>query len=228
MAAALNCGKLNDNIDLWNDVKEATPAKPGNNKEVVWPGNNKDQGYAIHDGAAAQHSAFNLLLIPTLREKGIECPNLLDEGSAPNYFQYTLEAATKYIQAGPNWALGIESANNRSRNQLHIHVSRLTGGARQDIENQSQKIADKESDWQNHEIVVQGKHFRAWNAPDLNHNLFLVLDNQVVQPKKVAMGDETLLVTANTKGKGVIVLNGDQVSVTNPGADNIEFLLNKG
>jgi hypothetical protein len=59
------------------------------------------------------------------------------------------------------------------------------------------------------------------------------LNKDIVTPRQqqkvnVAMGDETLLVTANNTGKRLIILNTDEKSPdTQPGADNLEFMLNK-
>jgi len=228
-------GKSTKPMDLWDDVKDATPQKPGNNEKVVFPGgaNDREHGYAIHFGAEPKQSATNHLLLAAIREQGIECPNLLDSAAAEYFHDAFTEKGV--LPKGTDWALGIESADNRSRDQLHIHISKLKGGARTDIDNAAKSIPTKESDWRNAIITVQGKKFRAWHAPDLDHNLFILLNDQIVTPLqgkkvKVGMADETLLVTASTKGSGVVVLSSDEVSPdTKPaGANNIEFLLDKG
>ena len=128
-------------------------------------------------------------------------------------------------------ALGIESADNRSRDQLHIHISRLIPDARKDIDKQWKAIATDESKWKDSVITVLGKKFRAWNVATLNHNLFKHLNDDIVTPFKVQMRNQTMLVTgcAPNTCNGLIVLNSDKVSPnTNPGANNIEFLLDKG
>lgn len=224
------CGDVNSPDALWQDVKEAKPAKPGNNRAVVWPGGtDQSRGYAIHNGA--QHGAeYNWLLLATGRQKGIECPTLL-QADAPEYFRDAYNEHANYLPKGTDWALGIESADNRSRDQLHIHISRLQQGARADIDSQWKAIATDEAKWRDSVITVLGKKFRAWNVSTLNHNLFEHLNNDIVAPFKVEMRDQTMLVTecAPKTCSGLIVLNSDKVSPnTNPGANNIEFLLNKG
>ncbi len=219
------CGNESDNIDLWNDVKNASPTSKGNNIKVVFPNNDKNLGYAMHDGTEPTKTKYNYLLISAIREQGIECPNLLESG-APEYFRDAFENID-LLPANTDWALGIESANNRSRNQLHIHVSRLQSQARTDIDAAAKSIAGDEKGWANAHISVMGKQFRAWNASSMDHNLFSVLDREIVSPLKGSMGNETLLVTANHKGSGYIVLNSDKVSDLKPGVDNIELLLNK-
>lgn len=221
-------------MDLWDAVKDATPTDPKHNEKVVFPGgpNDRAHGYAIHYGAAPTASANDHLLVATIREQGIECHNLLDSG-APEYFH----DAYDNIGVLPNdtdWALGIESADNRGRDQLHIHISRLQKAARTDVDNAAKSIPTNESGWTKTVITVMNKKFRAWNAPNLDHNLFLLLHDQIVKPLqnqkvKVGMANETLLVTKNKKGSGVIVPCSDKVSPdTKPnGVNNIELLLNK-
>jgi CDP-diacylglycerol pyrophosphatase len=231
-----DCGSPTDDISFWNDVKSATPANPGQKlKKVVFPNNDRDLGYAIHKA-----TDYNYLLIPTIRESGIECPNLLDAG-APNYFKDAFETIS-LLPHGTDWALGIESEQRRGRNQFHIHISRLNPGARTEINNQANLIPEDQSKWSTTIIKLttadqnngrQEIRFRAWNAPNLDLNLFVLLNNDIVKPRQkqkvnVTMGDETLLVTADNTGKRLIILNSDKESPdVQPGANNIEFLLNK-
>jgi CDP-diacylglycerol pyrophosphatase len=225
------CGNPADtNIDLWNDVKDAKPLKKGHNVEVVWPKNDRNLGYAIHDGGeGAKDSKYNWLLIAAIRESGIECQNLLDSGAA-NYFQEARQK-TSHMPLGTDWAIGINSVRGRTRAQLHIHISRLQLAARTDLNNAAKSIPTTDSKWGESVITVMGKKFRAWNAPNLERNIFAVLNDQVVKAlssQKVAMDDQTILVAANKKGTGVIVLDSDKVSkTTNPGVGNIEFLMNE-
>lgn len=225
------CGNPADtNIDLWNDVKDAKPGQKGNNIEVVFPKNKRELGYAIHDGGKGKAaSKYNLLLIAAMRELGVECENLLDPDAA-NYFQEARQKVS-HLPLGTDWAIGINSVHGRTRAQLHIHISRLQTQARTDINNAAKQIATTDAKWGESVITVLGKKFRAWNAPNLDRNIFAILNDRVVKAlaaQKVGMGDQTILVTANKKGGGVIVLDSDEVSkVTNPGAKNIEFLMNE-
>jgi CDP-diacylglycerol pyrophosphatase len=164
----------------------------------------------------------------------------LDSG-VPNYFKDSFENISLLPQ-GTDWALGIESADRRGRDQFHIHVSRLTTEARTGINNQMNAVPEDESKWSTTTIKLtdpaapkgqQDIKFRAWNAPNLDPNLFILLNKDIVKARQqqkvnVAMGDETLLVTADNTGKRFIILNSDKESPdTNPGASNLEFLLNK-
>jgi CDP-diacylglycerol pyrophosphatase len=223
-----SCGNPKDDIDLWNDVKSATPTNKGNNLEVVWPNKKQELGYATHDGTEPKKSTYNYLLIAAIRESGIECANLLDS-DAPNYFKDAFDNIS-LLPKGTDWALGIESADNRSRDQLHIHISRLQGQARTDIDKAAKSIPTDESKWTSTIITVMGKKFRAWNVATMDHNLFTHLNDDIVKPRKVSMENETMLVTGPPpKGSGFIILNSDEKSAdTKPaGANNIEFLLNK-
>lgn len=219
------CGNPQDDIDLWNDVKDAKPNSKGNNIKVVWSNDKRELGYATHDGTEPKKTTYNYLLLAAIRESGIECPNLLDS-DAPNYFKDAFDNLG-LLPTGTDWALGIESADNRSRNQLHIHISRLQAQARTDIDKSA--IPTDESKWTSSVITVMGKKFRAWNAGTMDHNLFAHLNDDIVKPRKVSMADETILITTpHPKGSGFVILNSDEKSPdTKPGANNIEFLLNK-
>jgi CDP-diacylglycerol pyrophosphatase len=234
--ATSDCGSDSDTDELWTDVKDATPQKPEKNVKVVFVAKTPqghEYGYAIHDGAqGAQASKYNYLLIPTLRERGIECHRIWEPG-ALNLFGYAFDNLG-ILPANTDWALGIESSQNRSHDQLHIHVSRLTTGARNDL-NKVQSVTNDVKGWNTDVITVQGKSFRAlWNKNPKglwDHNVFDTLAIYVApnnDPKNPTaaprMADQTLLVT--TYNGGVIALDSDRNSLKN-GANNIEFLLNK-
>ncbi|WP_131813576.1 hypothetical protein, partial [Mycolicibacterium fortuitum] len=61
------CGHLNDNVDLWKDVKYATPAHKDGAIDVVFPGGDKSRGYAVRQGHKPAQLT-DLLVIPTARE----------------------------------------------------------------------------------------------------------------------------------------------------------------
>lgn len=241
--ASSDCGSDADTDPLWLDVKDATPTNPGNNVKVVFVAKTPkghDYGYAIHNGQRGGKSQYDFLLIPTLREKGIECHRIWEPG-ALNLFAYAFDNLG-ILPAGTDWALGIESANNRSHEQLHIHVSRLADGVRDDLnkaENSKAGITTEVTKWSGDIISVKGKNFRALRNPNAkglwDHNVFDTLQIYVApndppgsKPNQPSMADQTMLVTASSKG-GVIAIDSDKVSPqTKPnGVDNIEFLLNK-
>ncbi|WP_413990453.1 CDP-diacylglycerol diphosphatase [Labrys okinawensis] len=85
-----------------------------------------DHGFAVlKDNATSK--PFEYLLIPTTRIAGIEDPRLI-EPSAPNYFEDAWEARRfigKSLGTSPQRdmiALAINSMQDRSQDQLHIHI----------------------------------------------------------------------------------------------------------
>ncbi|OSC40433.1 CDP-diacylglycerol diphosphatase [Mycobacterium decipiens] len=219
------CGSPQDDDPLWKLVEDVTPQQPGTNVKVVFPSNDRTMGYAIH-----RESSVNFLLMPAIRELGIECPNLLDP-AAPQYF---LDAFNELgLLAGYDWALGINSVKGRTQNQLHIHLATLQEAARNDIDDAvtNGQVPTDQSSWASAVISVMCRGFRAWNPASFpeswGSNLFAALDNEIVTPSNGDMGNEVLLVTANHVGSGYIVLNSDEVSRLNPsGVDYVDLLLN--
>ncbi len=243
------CGNVHDNVDLWKDVRYATPKHKDGAIDVVFPGGDKSRGYAVRQG---HHPAqlTDLLVIPTARETGIECDNLL-EANAPHYFKDAFEEASILPPGNqgqaPDWALGINSADNRGQDQLHIHVTLLDPTARADIDQavKNHKVTKDEKAWKTSVIGVRGhtekgpietspRGYRAWNTDNIDQNFFAALNIQIVAPLKkagadVGMNNETLLITKNHQGPGFIVLASDEKSGLAPfGVNNIERLLDKG
>jgi CDP-diacylglycerol pyrophosphatase len=220
-----DCGDWNDTggrFYLWDQVKKRTPAPGdrGTNLEVVFPDPARDYGYAVHNGAHGAPSTYDLLLLPTNRVSGIECPKIWAP-NALNLWQYARDTARR-IPSGTNIALGINSAEQRDQDQLHIHVSRILAGAKTDIDNQRKLITSDPAKWKATVISVQGKDFRSLHVPDLNTNLFALL-RQYVAPKD--MFAQAMLVVPDPSG-GYDVLD-SQYSLSTHGIRNIEFLLDK-
>jgi hypothetical protein len=72
-----DCGDWNDTggrFYLWDQVEKRTPTDGGTYLEVVFPDPARDYGYAVHNGAHGAPSTYDLLLLPTNRVSGIECP----------------------------------------------------------------------------------------------------------------------------------------------------------
>jgi CDP-diacylglycerol pyrophosphatase len=182
---------------------------------------------------------YDFLLVPTVRETGIECDNLV-KNSPPEYFN----DAFGYVGGGPiglpkgtDWALGIESGDPgaRSFNQLHIHVSRLRGDTRTSLDKVAKSCANNDTQWFQSKVVVntdrKDRTFRCWNASVMTHNFFGKVNDDIVKPLKgtASMRNEALLITAN-KGGGFLVLSSDHVDpgLNKNGVNNIEGLLDKG
>lgn len=222
--AAWTCGDWNDTgarLFLWDQVKGRTPSDPGTNLQVVFPDPARNYGYAVHNGAPrGTPSTYDYLLIPTNRISGIECPKIW-QPNALNLWQYAREAARR-IPTNTNIALGVNSAEQRDQDQLHIHVSRLRDDAKTDIDAQRNLITNDPSQWRTTIIKVLNKDFRALHVPDLNVNPFVLLKDNVAGTD---MSAQALLVVPSPKG-GYDLLN-SQYSLSNHGVRNIEFLLNK-
>jgi CDP-diacylglycerol pyrophosphatase len=245
------CGNPDDHDVLWDGnagksgqgVKAASPSDFTGNVDVVFPTGEPSRGYALKNGQQGG-AKYDFLLVPTVRETGIECANLLNK--APEYFTYAynyVASAPKGLPPGTDWALGIESGDPKARtfNQLHIHVSRLRPETRDSLNQVSGKCAANEGDWLKSIVVLkvldyQGnivpRTFRCWNASAMTHGFFSNLnDNVVSKLKGVNMSNETMLITTNkNKPGGYLVLASDRVSpdLNKNGVNNIEGLLNKG
>jgi CDP-diacylglycerol pyrophosphatase len=227
---------------IWKDVDPAkyTPGAKtkGNNLDIVWPHDDSSLGYALRYGEAIQGGVpgHDLLVVPTVRELGIECPNLLD-ANAPEYFTHAYDE--RGLMTGNDWALAINSKSGRRLNQLHIHLTQLDRNTRADIDAafKSNKVADKESDWAKSVVTVRGttttpgvyapRDVRLWNVGTMNHDFFEKLNDNIVKKLHTHMADETLLITSAPGGKGFIVLTSDTVSDLQHGVNNIETFLHK-
>lgn len=234
---------------IWDGVKNVDPINKGTNRLVVWPNGDQSRGWAVHEGAKPAVDQ-NLLVVPTVREGGIECANLLDDG-APNYFKHAYDQIGRLPLGNQgqaaDWVLAINSADNRGQSQMHIHLTKLDPTARGDIDQavKQAKVAADEYGWLDAVIDVRGhddnsqpekspRGYRAWNARSIDQNFFDKLNNMIVQPlqrsgKDVGMRNEVLLITKNHQGPGFIVLASDKKSGMTPyGVDNVERLLDKG
>lgn len=221
---AWNCGNWNDSggrYFLWDQVKGRTPTNPGTNLKVVFPEPSRNYGYAVHNGARrGTPSTYDYLLLPTNRVSGIECPKIW-QPDALNLWQYARNAALR-MPPKTNIALGINSAEGREQDQLHIHISRLRDDAKADIDAQRNRITSDPSQWRTTVIRVLNKDFRALHVPDLNANPFVLLKDNVATSDMYA---QSLLVVPSPNG-GYDLLD-SQYSLSNHGVRQIEFLLNK-
>ena len=233
-----DCGDPGSGDLLWQDVKGATPANKKGAVDVVFPANDDwTRGYALRHGKKAPaDSTYDFLLIPTQRVRGIECGALLK--NPPEYFT----EAYRYVASAPNglpaktdWALGIESAENRSFDQLHVHVARLNGEVRKSINAAAAQCGSNESQWLASKITIKNasgedRMFRCWNSGVMTHNFFGKINEHIAAPLKVSMSTQTLLIVANHTGSGFLVLSSDKAAsdLNKKGVNTIEAFLNKG
>ncbi|ORA36943.1 CDP-diacylglycerol diphosphatase [Mycobacterium aquaticum] len=227
---------------IWDGVKPPlhTPTNKIHNFDIQWPNHDSTRGWAVHPGKDMK-TTTDLLVVPTVREAGIECDNLL-RADAPHYFKHAYDEVS--LMGGSDWALAINSQDGRTRNQFHIHLTRLYGPARDDIDRAAKagKLAKTEQTWLNSTIDVTGhdmhgnntKHtYRAWNADGVDYNFFAKLNDDIVKPLQkqgksaAGMAHESLLITLNRQGNGIVVMESNRNTGIH-GVDNMEPLLNKG
>lgn len=224
------CGTDADGGYIWNRIKDAVPTKTPDDKGdriVVWPNNDKTQGYAIHNGSSGNEHPWKLL-VPTVRINGIECPSLR-ASTTPQFFKYAADSVYLLPNGGEDWALTINSRMARGENQLHIHMSKLFGDVRNELNGQAAKAATDPGKWYDSQISVKDFKYRAWNAPSLDYNFFAMLFDNVIKKSgpHTGMEDETLLITRNLKSTGFLVLSSDKSSGLLWGADNSDWALDR-
>ncbi len=209
-------------------VPTASPDAKGD-QLVVWPNNDKTQGYAIHNGSDNNEHPWNLLLVPTVRVNGIECPNLTSP-KAPPYFKDAETQIGTLPHGGEDWVLTVNSTLHRGQNQLHIHMSKLFGDVRGEFDQWAYKAASDPSKWYDSTIKIKGFTYRGWIASSLDNNFFALLNDNVVKKsgQNTHMFDETILITRNTKG-GYLVLSSDLTSdlSSKGGTDNSDWALDR-
>jgi CDP-diacylglycerol pyrophosphatase len=226
---------------IWDGVNPAThtPKNPGKgNVAVVWPNDDKSRGYAVHYGNKDTHTLHDLLVVPTVRELGIECSNLL--GDAPEYFTKAYEERGR--MTGNDWVLAINSAHSRRFDQLHIHLTQLDRNTRADIDQAlkddkvAKNVAHNEDDWSKSLVTLRGtttkgdyvpRDVRMWEVGTMKHNFFAKLNDNIVKKLHTRMADETLLITSAPGGNGFIVMTSDSVSGMKHGVDTVETFLHK-
>ncbi|MDG4836138.1 CDP-diacylglycerol diphosphatase [Micromonospora sp. WMMD967] len=171
----------------------------------------------------------NFLLVPTCRVSGIECP-FIATPAAPNYW---LDAWLN-AQPGrpshvvyPNIGLGINSADARQQDQLHIHLAGIHSGIQTQLNNYDSAITNNPANWRNQIIPIWGltstgapapRSYRVLQVSNLNTNLFTLLRDSVVRPTGADMRNQAMAVTPRLIGNGgFYVLNSEPGLQTPPG-----------
>ncbi|MGV9210673.1 CDP-diacylglycerol diphosphatase [Micromonospora sp. RB23] len=171
----------------------------------------------------------NFLLVPTCRTSGIECP-FIATAAAPNYW---LDAWIN-AQPGqpshvvyPNVGLGINSADARQQDQLHIHLAGIHSGIQTQLNNYDNVITNNPANWRNQIVPIWGltstgmpapRSYRVLHVSNLNTNLFTLLRDSVVGPTGAQMRNQALAVTPRLVGNGgFYVVNSEPALQTPPG-----------
>lgn len=126
--------------------------------EKVYLDEGKKNGYAV---VRDPETRYHYLLVPTLKLKGVESPELLLPATV-NYFslawqnRHVLDKV--YGKALPRnaFALAINSQSGRTQGQLHIHIACLKPHVRRSIDKQLPDIGD---DWTELSENLVGQHY---------------------------------------------------------------------
>ena len=236
------CGGPNDNDRLWKDVKDATPQNPHPNKLVDFPLNPKNpdrkDGYAVHSGGAP-YGAWDWLVLPLIRVKGIECATCWTPGGMLNIWpwaaKWTTNSESKLV--GQDWILAINSGDKHKALQMHIHVTDFDSASRTALDKAKGAAppATSANDWPNHIVAIDNKLYRFLHLKSVDHDLFGDVFNYVVHKDKTRMVGQIIAVVQATKGKpddGYYILNSDKTlqAPTHPpsfGVDYVDNLLKR-
>ncbi|RPK66448.1 CDP-diacylglycerol pyrophosphatase [Streptomyces sp. ADI96-02] len=206
------CGRPTDNDPLWRDVRyctQGTPPPPPQPKPEclkVTP-----NYVVLHGKPENQH---NYLMVPSCRITGIECPFLLSSG-VENYWNDAWQNArsggsvpVRYADIG----LGINSQSARRLNQLHIHMAGIRSRTQrrlQELETMGRVTANP-AQWGSSafQVSIEGapgsgdRTYRALRLPNLDQNLFALVNRYVVMPAGLDMADQTLIVVPKMTSAG--------------------------
>ncbi|WFB11259.1 CDP-diacylglycerol diphosphatase [Streptomyces sp. LX-29] len=175
----------------------------------------------------------DLLLVPTARVKGIECrdvwntPDLHYWNTAWEYVELKMSAA--------GTGLGINSAADRTEDQLHIHMVAFNPYARDHLEKNVSKLATKPDDWANKVLLVpghdpKGSQDRSYRGLYIKEsipekdNLFYLLAKHVPGAAN-RMAGQTLIVIPGSQNPGFYVLNSEPTLSPGPGTGTCDYIL---
>ncbi|MFI5926597.1 CDP-diacylglycerol diphosphatase [Micromonospora sp. NPDC051543] len=195
--------------------------------------------YVVLNGAPS--NTHNYLLVPTCRVQGIECP-FIATAAAPNYW---LDAWIN-AQPGqpshvvyPNIGLGINSADARQQDQLHIHLAGIHSGIQTQLNSYDNVISNNPANWRNQIVPIWGltsggapapRSYRVLHVSNLNDNLFTLLRDFVVRPTGANMAHQAMAVTPRLVGNGGFYVVNSEPALQTPqgqpgGTGTVDFLL---
>lgn len=249
VGSTATCGGYNDtgkHLYLWEHVKDTTPAVPKTNIKVVLspggelmhprqqqpkptkapaPPGDATQGWAIRwGGSGGKHVLNDRLFVPTQRVMGIECSVTWDPRTI-NYFKLAWAEAITTPPKGNTIAVGINSADKRTQDQLHIHLSFLQPLAVTDLATAlaNNEIAQSQASWSTKLTKINNRVCRVLPRPDLNQNIFALLQADIA---KNNMHEQMLVVTSAPQG-GFYVINSQASLPGGGGASCDPFLVYK-
>jgi CDP-diacylglycerol pyrophosphatase len=181
-----------------------------------------DGGYAVLKDLVG---ATQFLLIPTARVAGIESQEILAP-DAPNYFDDAWQARI-FVDARAgrglprDWiSLAVNSAADRSQNQLHIHVDCVRADVRQTLAANADAIGPT---WTAMPVPLAGQPYRAMavRGEDLGAANPFTLLAAGLSPGQ-SMGSQSLVVVGTTDadgGPGFVLLAGSTEAGSGHGED---------
>ncbi|WP_283603679.1 CDP-diacylglycerol diphosphatase [Serratia proteamaculans] len=126
--------------------------------EKVYLDEGQQKGYAV---VRDLETRYHFLLVPTLKLKGVESPELL-LSTTPDYFslawrnRHVLDQVYGKELPRNAFALTINSQGGRTQGQLHIHIACLKPHIRRSIDRQLSSIGD---DWTELSDNLVGQHY---------------------------------------------------------------------
>ncbi|PKZ63348.1 CDP-diacylglycerol pyrophosphatase [Gordonia terrae] len=219
------CGQSTDDpnkdvrLYLWGKVRDTNPGQIGDNLDVVQPGpkyqpNPKHpKSYAIRNGGDHKGHDDDFLLLPTNRIKGIECPYLYGKTELNLWSTAWLQAG-KYVAKNPikPIAIGVNSAERRGQDQLHIHLAQVHPDTLADLKAITNPQTHLGS-WTKNDVVLRvnplksavPRHFRVVKYTGGLPNLFRVLNGQL--PAGETMEQQSIAVVDAGQPNTYFVLN---------------------
>jgi CDP-diacylglycerol pyrophosphatase len=238
------CGHLTDTSTkggpdkflLWDKVQVAEGTKMSPPYPPVISLKTTPDYAILHGYPETDH---NFLLVPSCRISGIECPFIWGSKAYPGYWNDAWEQAQPGGAAPVNYhsiGLGINSANTRQQDQLHIHMAGILSRVQAQLNKleKAGKITSDRTKWPDQVVPVEGRdakgmtvtrHYRALiftDKSELKKNLFMLLGDHVPAAEK-NKADQMMVVTPRSKG-GFYILNSDP-GVTGGGTGTADFLL---
>jgi CDP-diacylglycerol pyrophosphatase len=198
-----DCGGYNDSLtdprlELWKDIKGATPAKPSpfifvNDSWGLKNGNRPGEKYK-----------WNLLAIPRARVTGVECADTYGP-KAFNLWRPAWDEAMSRFKGQVDTMhlmLGINSLPGRRQDQLHIHLTALKAEVRKELD-ATKGIPTDLSKWNTSIFPLVGKAFRIVRVNDLNANVFKLVHDNITQNDSF---EQSIAVVA-APGNGFYIIN---------------------
>jgi CDP-diacylglycerol pyrophosphatase len=196
-----DCGHYDDPItprlELWKDIKGATPLNP---RPFIFV----KESWGLKDGNRPNETyKWNLLAIPRARVTGVECADTWGPKAFNLWKPAWDEAVSRFKGVDTmHLMLGINSLPGRRQDQLHIHLTGLQSQARKELD-ATKGIPTDLSKWNTSIFPLVGKAFRIVRVNDLNANVFKLVHDNITQNDAF---EQSIAVVA-APGNGFYIIN---------------------